>query len=127
MHYLTLAEVVALHERLIGVWGGRPGLRDLAGLDSAVSQPRQTFAGGELYPSMASKASALCFFLIQNHPFLDGNKRVGHAAMETFLIMNGQEIDASVDETETMILDVASGRVARPTFETWIEKRLGLL
>jgi death-on-curing protein len=58
-----------------------------------------------LYPDLASKAAELGHSLIQNHPFVDGNKRVGHAAMEVFLLLNGHEIDASVDEQETIIID----------------------
>lgn len=61
-------------------------------------QPLQVFGGQELYPSLVEKAAAPGYFLIQNHPFVDGNKRIGHAAMETLLVLNGFEISASVDE-----------------------------
>ena len=89
MRYLTLAEVLDLHHRVIEMSGGGDGVRDLAGVESAVAQPQMTFAGDELYPTIESKATALCFSLVMNHPFVDGNKRIGHAAMETFLVMNG--------------------------------------
>lgn len=85
MRYLTLGEVVELHRRLLQASGGPPGIRDLGALDSAVAPPRATFGGADLYPTVAEKAAALCFSLVQNHPFVDGNKRVGHATMETFL------------------------------------------
>jgi len=67
-----------------------------------------------------SKAAALCFFLVMNHPFIDGNKRVGHAAMETFLILNGFDIEASVDEQEPIILELASGELTREILTAWL-------
>ena len=79
MRYLTLAEVFALHRQLVEQTRGSQAVRDLAGLTSAVAQPRMTFEGRDLYPSLEEKAAALCLSLIQNHPFVDGNKRVGHA------------------------------------------------
>jgi death on curing protein len=82
--FLSLDDVRSLHARLIAVSGGSDGLRDLGGLESAIAQPRMTFGGVDLYPTVVEKAAALCFSLVMNHPFIDGNKRVGHAAMETF-------------------------------------------
>ena len=70
-----------------------------------------------MYPDLASKAAALGHSLIQNHPFVDGNKRIGHGAMEVFLLLNGHEIDASVDDQEKIIIDVASGKVSRDRVE----------
>jgi death on curing protein len=70
-----------------------------------------TFGGEDLYPSLLEKAAALGFSIIMNHPFVDGNKRTGHAAMETFLILNGMEINASVDEQERVVLAIASGEL----------------
>jgi len=78
--------------------------------------------GGDLYPAVIEKAAALCFFLIQNHPFVDGNKRVGHAAMETFLILNGYEIEATVDIQEQVILGIASGDASREQLVRWLEE-----
>ena len=98
MRYLTLGEVVELRRRFLQASGGTPGIRDLGALDSAVAQARATFGGSDLYPTVVEKAAALCFSLVQSHPFVDGNQRVGHAAMETFLVLNGAEIDAAVDE-----------------------------
>ena len=89
MRYLTLGEVVDLHRRLLQATGGAPGIRDFAALESAIAQPRAAFGGVDLYPTMVEKAAALALSLVQGHPFVDGNKRVGHAAMETFLVLNG--------------------------------------
>jgi len=79
-----------------------------------------TFGGQDLYPDLATKAAALGFSLIQNHPFLDGNKRVGHAAMETFLLLNGHELASPIDEAERVILGVAAGTLDREGFTSWV-------
>lgn len=120
MRYLTLGEVLELYHRIIRQSGGSQGIRDLGALESALAQPRMTFGNQELYPTVVEKASALGFSLIKNHPFVDGNKRTGHAAMETFLVLNGFEIDASVDEQEQIILQVASGELERDEFTAWL-------
>ena len=100
--------------------GGAGGLRDLGALESAVAQPRATFDGRALYPTLAAQAAALGFSLIANHPFVDGNKRVGHAALETFLVLNGHELAAGVDDAERAVLAVASGALDRPGFAAWV-------
>ncbi len=86
MRYLTLNEVLTLHDRLIAQTGGSFGVRDIGRLESSLAQPRMTFDGVELYPTLVEKAATLGFSIIQNHPFLDGNKRTGHAAMEIFFV-----------------------------------------
>ncbi len=124
MRYLTLGEVLELHRRISQQTGGATAVRDLGALEAAIAQPRLTGGGADLYPTVASKASALGFSLIQNHPFVDGNKRVGHAAIETFLVLNGFELRASVDDTAALILGVASGDLKRDVLTTWIEQHL---
>ena len=83
-----------------------------------------TFDGKDLYPSLTEKVSALGFSIIQNHPFADGNKRVGHAAMEVFLLMNGYEIKADVDDQEKLILQLASGESDRSFLSSWLETHI---
>ena len=78
-----------------------------------------TFGGVNLYPTAVEKAAALGFSLVMNHPFVDGNKRIGHAAMETFLVLNGYEIVASTDQQEWVMLDLAAGRLGRAEFSEW--------
>jgi death-on-curing protein len=124
MRYLTLGEVVELHQRLLTQTGSAPGVRDLGLLESALAQPKATFDGADLHPTLVDKAAALGFALIANHAFVDGNKRVGHAAMEVFLLLNGHEIDASVDEQERLMLDVAAGAIDRPGLTQWLGKHL---
>jgi len=124
MRYLSFAEVVELHRLVIEAAGGSQGLRDLGALESAVAQPRMSFGGEDLYPTVVEKAAALCFSLVKNHPFLDGNKRVGHAAMETFLMLNGFELEATVDQQEGLILALAAGELERSELERWISEHL---
>jgi death-on-curing protein len=124
MRHLGLAEVVELHRRLLEQTGGTAGIRDLGALESALAQPRMTLAGSDLYPTLVEKAAALCFSLVGNHPFVDGNKRVGHAAMETFLVLNGAEIDARLDEQERVMLDLAAGRIDRGRLADWLRQHL---
>ena len=124
MRYLTLGEVVELHRRVLQAGGGAPGIRDLGALDSVVAQPKAALGGVDLYPTVIEKATALCFSLVQYHPFVDGNKRVGHAAMETFLVLNGTEIDATVDDQERLMLDLAAGRVDRVHLTDWLRHHL---
>lgn len=124
MRYLTLGEVVELHRRLLQATGGAPGIRDFGALESAVAQPKATFGGVDLYPTLVEKAAALCFSLVQDHPFADGNKRVGHAVMEAFLVLNGSEIDAPVDDQERVMLDLATGRIGRSQLTDWLRQHL---
>lgn len=120
MRYLTLVEILELHEAIIISTGGALGIRDMGALESGVNQPRLTFDQADLYPDIVSKAAALCFSLVMNHPFVDGNKRVGHAAMETFLILNGFEIVADVNEQERLLLDLAAGKITRQKLAAWL-------
>jgi death-on-curing protein len=124
MRYLTVGEVLEIYSQVMKQSGGGVGVRDLGALESAVAQPRMTFNGDELYPTIVEKASALGFSLIQNHPFVDGNKRAGHAAMESFLMFNGYEISANVDEQVDFILGVASGKIDRNAFTEWLKNHV---
>ena len=124
MRYLTLKEALELHELVIGQSGGSAGTRDFGALESALAQPLMTFGGEDLYPTLAEKAAAVAFSVVKNHPFLDGNKRTAHALMETFLILNGFELSAGVDEQESVMLEVASGVRDRKTFVTWVNDHI---
>jgi death-on-curing protein len=121
MRFLTVSELLELHRLMLERSGGATGLRDPDALSSAAAQPRMAFGGQDLYPSLPDKASALAFSIIRNHPFVDGNKRVGHAAMETFLLLNDSELDATADDQERVILGVAAGDVGRDDFTMWVQ------
>lgn len=120
MRYLTVGEVLEIYRRVMEQSGGLVGIRDIGALESAVAQPRMTFGGEELYPTIVEKAAALGFSLIQNHPFTDGNKRTGHAAIEMFLVLNEHQISAGIDEQVSLILQVASSEMGREGFTDWL-------
>ena len=124
MRYLSLNEVLAIYQAVMKQSGGTYGLRNTGALQSALAQPRMTFGGQELYPTIVEKASALGFSLIRNHPFVDGNKRTGHAAIEVFLLLNGYELQADVDEQERVILQVAANEMDRDSFTAWLRTRV---
>jgi death-on-curing protein len=125
--YLDGALVKEAHARLIARSGGSLGIRDEGALSSALAQPRMTFGGADLYPTLPEKAAALAFSLIQNHPFVDGNKRIAHAAMELFLVANGYELEATTDEQERVILAVAAGEMDREEFAAWVARSVRAL
>lgn len=122
MRYLSLGEIVDLHQALLDQTGGATGIRDLAGLESALAQPRATFDGVDLHPTAVQKAAALAFSLTLNHPFVDGNKRVAHAAMEVFLLLNGRELVGTIDEQERLMLDLAAGQITREQLTDWLKQ-----
>ncbi|HQU38083.1 MAG: type II toxin-antitoxin system death-on-curing family toxin [Anaerolineae bacterium] len=121
---LTITEVLEIYQRIMKQTGGLVAIRDFGALESALAQPYMTFGGNELYPNLAEKAAALGFSLIQNHPFADGNKRTGHAAMAMFLAINGYMIDASIDEQTEVILSVAAGKLERDQFTKWLSNHI---
>jgi len=96
-------------------------------LESALALPAATIGGVDLYPSLVEKAAALCFSLVSNHPFIDGNKRIGHGAMVAFLLLNGYRIVASVDEQEILILGVEAGKLPKEDLVRWLAEHVGPL
>ena len=124
IRYLTKEEVLELHRQSLERYGGAVGIRDEGLLESAIAQPQAAFGGQELYPTLAAKAAALGFSLINNHPFFDGNKRVGFAAMAVFLVLNSKKLTCTADDGESTVLAVASGKMTREEFVSWVESRI---
>jgi death-on-curing protein len=122
--YLSVAQVLRLHEKQIATFGGAEGLRDAGALDSAVARPQMTFGGEDLYPDAAAKAAALMHSLVMNHPFVDGNKRVGVIAMELFLIVNAFALDAFDEELEAVTMAVARGELEAEALAIWLRQRM---
>ncbi len=120
MKILSKQQVLMLHTALIEEFGGIDGVRDIGMLESALSAPFQTFGGEPLYPSIQSKAAQLCFGLVCNHPFLDGNKRIGAHVMLVFLALNGIEMEYTQQELIDIILSVACGETDNQTLLQWI-------
>ena len=122
MIYLELSEVLELHRLLVERTGGSSGVRDLGLLQSALAQPRMTFAGEELYPTLPDKADALTFSLIRNHPFLDGNKRTAFVSAVVFLEINGLIFHAPEAEVVAMVEGLASRETSEPAFAEWLRR-----
>lgn len=111
--FLTFAEVIEIHDYQIEHFGGATGLRDIDLLKSAIGMPSATFGGVFLHPTIYEMASAYLFHLVENHPFVDGNKRVGAMAALIFLDLNGIDFDASDEDFTAMVLRVASGKMLK--------------
>jgi death-on-curing protein len=120
--FLTLDEVLALHADQIERYGGRPGIRDVGLLQSALATPSHTFASTFLHGSLAEMAAAYLFHLIKNHPFIDGNTRVGLIAALAFLGMNGREVAAGPDELVELVMGTAAGRIGKAEFAVFLER-----
>src|SRR5271168_3665113 len=112
--FLSLDEVLEIHEQQIERYGGAAGLRDSSGLESAVATPQATFGGEFLHTSIPAMAAAYLFHLCQNHAFIDGNKRVGANAAITFLLMNDWEPTFAEQELVDLVLSVASVGLGKP-------------
>ena len=120
MKKLTKEQILQLHRDLIRSTGGMEGLRDEGLLDSALNAPFQGFGDTAAYPSLQRKAARLGFGLIQNHAFVDGNKRIGAHAMLVFLGLNGIDLDYTQEELTAMVLEVASGELSFEGMVQWI-------
>lgn len=120
MKKLTREQILALHHELIEAHGGSGGIRDEALLDSALSAPFQTFDGKSMLPTIQQKVVRLGFGLIMNHPFVDGNKRIGAHAMLTMLAMNGIELEYTQKELYGIILKVAASEASFEELLSWV-------
>ena len=124
MKILKKRQILLLHSALIAESGGSDGVRDEGLLDSAVNTPSQTFSGQDLYPTVLEKAVHLGFGLIRNHPFIDGNKRIGTHAMLVFLNLNSITLSYEDDELISIILSVASGEMDADGLLKWIQQHI---
>ena len=120
MKHLTKRQVLLLHEQLLEEFGGTAGIRDEGALESALAAPFQTFGGQNLYPSVQTKAAQLGFALVCNHPFVDGNKRIGAHVMLVFLALNGIELSYTQQELIDVIFSVAAGQATAANLLQWI-------
>lgn len=121
---LSLSEVLHMYAQMMARTGGLAGVRDLNLLHSALMLPAQTFDGQPLYPTLVEKAAVLGYTIVQNHPFLDGNKRMAHLAMETLLARNGYQIAAPVEVQEQIMFALASGEMSLEELKQWLEQHL---
>ncbi len=120
--FLTFAEIIEIHNYQIENFGGASGLRDMELLKSALGIPPATFGGTFLHPTIYEMAAAYLFHLVENHPFVDGNKRVGAMAALVFLDMNGIDFEASDEEFTAMVLRVASGKMLKAEITLFLKE-----
>lgn len=111
--FLTMEEVLEIHEDQITNYGGSLGIRDQGLLESALAQPQASFSGEYLHKDIFEIAAAYGYHLVENHPFTDGNKRLGIVSALVFLDLNGIEIEVENDILERFTLDLAAGKVAK--------------
>ena len=117
---LSKDDIIRLHSELINTYGGTHGVRDDALFDSAMAAPFQSFGGVDFYPSIEEKAARLGYGLAANHPFHDGNKRIGAHAMLIFLDINGIALNCSSKELSDIFLSIASGNTEESELLDWI-------
>ena len=123
MIFLTREEILRIHTRSLTLYGGTAGIRDEGLLDSALAQPMATFDGVPLHGDLYEMAAAYAFHLTQNHPFLDGNKRIGLAAMLVFLELNGRPLHVEPGALYAAMMAVAEGRMVRAALAAWLRER----
>ena len=118
--FLTFAEIIEIHDYQIEHFGGGEGLRDIELLKSAIGMPSATFGGEYLHPTILEMAAAYLYHLVENHPFVDGNKRIGAHVMLVFLALNGVELQHSQTELSDVILQLAAGEINAEHLLRWI-------
>jgi len=123
VRFLSLEQVLAIHADQIRRYGGGPGVRDLGLLKSALAMPQASFSGQHLHPTLHEMAAAYLFHLTQNHPFLDGNKRMGLAAAIAFLGLNDTWVESDPAELLEMVLSVARGQIGKPEIAVFLRDR----
>jgi death-on-curing protein len=121
--FLTLDELLAIHSDQVRRYGGSGGIRDVGLLLSALAMPRASFGGQYLHPTLHEMAAAYLFHLVQNHPFIDGNKRIGLAATIAFLGLNDVWLESIPDELLEIVLKVARGEIGKPEVAVFLRER----
>ncbi len=121
---ISSSEVILIHDIVIQRFGGSSGIRDNDALESAINRPFATFDGKDLYPEVIDKAAAILESLVTNHPFVDGNKRIGYVIMRLFLLQNDLDIIASQDEKYELVMAVAKGEDKYENIKVWLKERV---
>ncbi len=121
---ISIEEIITIHKILIERFGGASGIRDKGLLESSALRPFATFDSKELYPSTVEKAAAIAESIIKNHPFTDGNKRIGYTLMRLLLLNDGLDISASEEERYSFIIQIAEGKLSFEEISNWINSKL---
>lgn len=124
LRFLALDEVLGLHAEQIELYGGRAGVRDLGLLESAVAAPQASYGGAYLHATLAEMAAAYLFHLAQNHPFVDGNKRVAAASTIMFIYLNERDFECTEDELVDLTLAVARGEATKAAAAVFLTARI---
>lgn len=122
--YISIDEVLELHEDQISSFGGTSGVRDEGLLESALAQPQATFGGQLLHPTISEQAAAYLYHLAMNHPFIDGNKRTAFAVADTFLRLNGWTLNLTDDRAYDLVMQVARGTMTKEELSTELESAI---
>ncbi len=125
LQFLSVNNVLAIHENTTAVEGGLGGLRDVGLLESAVLMPQQQFDGQYLHPDLPAMAAAYLFHIAQNHAFIDGNKRTAVLATLVFLSINETEKLPPPESLEQTTLAVAAGQIGKIKLTEWMRTRIG--
>ena len=120
--YLSAQQILFIHARLIDATGGEHGVRDLGLLEAAVARPQVTFSNEDLAPNLFQKAAALMESLVQNHPFVDGNKRTAITAASLFLLQNGHRLETTNEEVERFTLWVVNEQPPLEEIAAWFQE-----
>ncbi len=120
MRYLYPNQIIYLHKQIVALSGGSHGVRDKGLLESAVYRPQASFGGQDLYPDIFMKTAALGHSIISNHPFIDGNKRIGFEAMRLMLLLNGYNIFASEDKKFHFVMNIAEKKINEQGIAGWL-------
>ena len=120
-YFLSLEQVLRIHTSMVEVYGGATGVRDMGLLQSAVAMPQASYGGQALHPTIFDQAAAYLYHLVQNHPFLDGNKRIGAASALVFLAINEVQIDGDEDGLVALTMSVASGAAGKDEIAKWLQ------
>ena len=124
MIWVNAEDVIAIHSQIIKKSGGSDGLRDRAGLETAIAAPLQSFGGVDFYPSVIDKIARLGYGLASNHAFVDGNKRIGALMTQLLLKWNGYRLTLQRNELSDMFIAIAYGKVGEEELLIWIRKHV---
>lgn len=122
--FISISQVLDIHQDEINSFGGTSGVRDEGLLDSALAQPQATFGGELLHPTIHEQAAAYLYHLAMNHPFIDGNKRTAFAVMDTFITLNAYSLNLSSEQAYNLVIQVVTKEISKEELSAFLELHL---
>ena len=122
--FISIYQVLNIHQDEINSFGGTSGIRDEGLLDSALAQAQATFGGELLHPTIYDQAAAYLYHLAMNHPFIDGNKRTAFAVMDTFITLNGYSLNLSQEQAYNLVIQVVQKQISKEELSAFLELHL---